>query len=122
MRIVCDLDGVICQLKQPGQSYADVSIKPGAVEWLTAARAQGHYIIIYSARHMRTCNGDISQVMARVGKVTLDWLAHHGVPYDEIHFGKPYADVYIDDLGYRFESWSHLSVPGLSTSPQEVLP
>lgn len=31
-----------------------------------------------------------------VAKVTFDQLDEFGIPYDEIHFGKPHADVYID--------------------------
>ena len=31
-----------------------------------------------------------------IAKVTFDQLDEFGIPYDEIHFGKPHADVYID--------------------------
>jgi capsule biosynthesis phosphatase len=114
MRICIDLDGVISQLKRPGETYADVAPMPGAVEKLRALRAAGHIIIICTARHMKTCNGNPGQVVARIGAITLDWLARHGVEYDEIHFGKPWADVYIDDNAMRFESWSTVSDDGTS--------
>jgi capsule biosynthesis phosphatase len=114
MRICIDLDGVICQLREPQQSYGEVAPIPGAVERLRALRAAGHYIIIHSARHMKTCNGNVGQVVARQGATTLEWLARHGVEYDEIHFGKPHADVYIDDNALRFESWAAISDDGSS--------
>jgi len=44
--------------------------------------------------------------------VTLHWLALHGVPFDDIHFGKPSADLYIDDKGIRFSS-SHMLISHL---------
>src|SRR5690606_31207523 len=97
MRICIDLDGVICQLREPGQTYADVAPVPGAIETIRALRAAGHVVIIHTARHMKTCDGDVGKVLARVGSITLDWLARHEVEYDEIYFGKPWADVYIDD-------------------------
>jgi hypothetical protein len=50
--------------------------------------------------------------MARVGKITLDWLSKYEVPYDEIIFGKPWADVYIDDNAMRFNSWDEISKDG----------
>ena len=114
MRICIDLDGVICRFKQGEETYADVAPVPGAVEKLRALRAAGHYIIIHSARHMKTCNGNVGQVIARQGATTLDWLARHGVEYDEIHFGKPHAEVYIDDNALRFESWDAIAGDGTS--------
>jgi capsule biosynthesis phosphatase len=112
MRICIDLDGVICRLREPGQEYADVEPVAGAVERLRELRTAGHYLIIYTARHMKTCHGNVGQVVARLGAVTLDWLAKHEVPFDEIHFGKPHADVYIDDNAVRFEDWQQIAGDG----------
>lgn len=109
MRIAVDLDGVIAQLKAPEQTYADVEPVAGAVERLRELRAAGHYIIINSARNMATCEANLGRVIKNVGKVTLDWLDRHEVQYDEIFFGKPNADVYIDDRAVRFVEWSQLS-------------
>src|SRR5438309_1622733 len=106
MRIVIDLDGTICELKQTDQTYADVRPLPGAIERLQSLHAEGHTIIIQTARHMASCAGDQGKVLKRVGKTTLDWLDRFEIPYDEIYFGKPNADVYIDDRAMRFSSWS----------------
>jgi len=109
MRIAIDLDGVLCPIKKPDQSYADLKPLPGAVEKLRELKAAGHYIIILTARHMRTCNSNIGLVTKRIGKLTLDWLDKHGFEYDEIFFGKPNAEVYIDDRAFRFTSWEETS-------------
>ena len=114
MRICIDLDGVICRLKNGQEGYADLLPVPGAVEKLRALRRAGHYLIILSARHMKTCDGNVGKVIARQGATTLEWLARHGVEYDEIHFGKPFADIYIDDNALRFESWENISDDGSS--------
>jgi capsule biosynthesis phosphatase len=123
MRICVDLDGVVCQLRRPGEQYADLLPVPGAVEKLRAFRAAGHYVILCTARHMKTCGGNIGQVVARQGAVTLNWLARHEIEYDEIHFGKPHADVYIDDNAVRFESWESIDGDGnaLPTSAEKRL-
>ena len=110
MIISVDLDGVICELKQADEFYTDVLPKTGAVKTLQDLKAAGHYIIIQTARHMHTCNGDVNKVVARIGKITLDWLHRYEIPYDEIHFGKPNADVYIDDRALKFKSWGELSL------------
>jgi len=114
MRICIDLDGVICKLREPDQKYADLEPVPGAVEKLRELRAAGHYLIIATARHMKTCDGNVGRVVAKLGGVTLDWLARHGIEYDEIHFGKPHAQVYIDDNAMRFESWDTVAGDGSS--------
>lgn len=111
-RICIDLDGVIAELKKAGQTYSDVAPLPGAVERLRSLKAAGHYLILLTARHMKTCGGNPGMVTARVGKITLDWLERHGVPYDEIHFSKPWAEVYIDDNGLRFEGWDKIAADG----------
>jgi capsule biosynthesis phosphatase len=113
MATICiDLDGVVANLKAPGQTYADVLPVDGAVARMRDLRANGHRIILYTARHMQTCQGNVGMVVARIGATTLEWLARHGVPYDEIHFGKPYADVYIDDNALRFQSWDSIAADG----------
>lgn len=102
MRICIDLDGVVCKLKHAGQTYADLDPVPGAVEHLRSLKAAGHYLILYTARHMKTCGANVGMVIARQGKITLDWLESRGIPYDEIHFGKPHADIYLDDNAMHF--------------------
>jgi len=109
MRIVIDLDGTICEIKKPGQSYADVLPLPGAVERLRELKSANHYIIISTARNMQTCESNLGKVMRNIGKITLDWLEQHGIEYDEIYFGKPNAEVYIDDRAFPFGSWDQVT-------------
>lgn len=112
MKISIDVDGTICELRQNGQSYADVAPLPGAVEKLKAFRRAGHYLILCTARHMSTCHGNVGMVVARQGKTLFEWLEKYEIPYDEIWFGKPHADVYIDDNAYRLTSWQQVSDDG----------
>ncbi|MDQ3278309.1 MAG: capsular biosynthesis protein [Bacteroidota bacterium] len=118
-RICVDLDGVICTLKKPGETYADVQPIEGVVEKLKALRQNGHYIIIQTARHMKTCNGNVGQVVNKIGAITLQWLSDHGIEYDEIYFGKPWAELYIDDNAHRFTSWNFIADDG-SNLPQST--
>ncbi len=108
MRIVIDLDGTICEIKKPSQSYEDVKPLPGAVEKIAHMRSQGHYVIIQTARNMVTCESNLGQVMKNVGLVTLEWLKKYAIEYDEIYFGKPYGHIYIDDLAVCFTEWDKI--------------
>jgi aminoglycoside phosphotransferase len=58
-----------------------------------------HTIIIYTARRMGTHKGNAAAATADIGLITFQTLEKFGIPYDEICFGKPVADCYIDDLG-----------------------
>ena len=74
MRIVFDLDGVICELKKPSESYSDVTPKKEIIQKMQDLKDQGHYLIIHTGRHMRTCKGDVTKVIEKVGKITENWL------------------------------------------------
>lgn len=125
MRLCIDIDGTLCELRQPHQSYADVKPLAGAVEKLASLRKAGHYIILATARHMKTCDANVGMVIARQGKVLLQWLEDHQIEYDEIWFGKPNADLYIDDRGYRFGgNWKDIEIDELAqlAQPDTVKP
>ena len=106
MRIVIDLDGTVCPIKKKEQQYEDLEPMEGAIQKINELRTAGHYIIIQTARNMATQDGNLGKVMRNIGKVTMDWLAKHKVPYDEIYFGKPNAHLYIDDRAFRFTTWA----------------
>jgi capsule biosynthesis phosphatase len=110
MRICIDVDGVICHLRKPEQHYSELEPIEGAVRSIQELKEEGHYIILHTARHMRTCNGDVGMVIAKQGKTLLDWLDRFQIPYDEIYFGKPIADVYIDDNALRFRNWRSMNI------------
>ena len=112
MKICIDVDGVLCELRKLEQTYADVAPLPGAIEKMTSLKQAGHYLILNTARHMVTCNSNVGLVVARQGKTLMDWLAKHNIPYDELWFGKPHADVYLDDNAHRFTSWKEISSDG----------
>lgn len=109
MRICIDLDGTICELRKNGETYADVKPKPGVREFLKKLHANGHVIIIHTARNMQTQGHNVGRVLKNIGKTTLDWLEENDIVYDEIFFGKPNADITIDDRCLRFEKWASIN-------------
>ena len=119
MRIVVDLDGTICPIKQSHQTYADLVPHPGAVERLKELRTNGHYIIIQTARNMATQQSNLGKVVQNIGKVTLDWLEKYDVEYDEIYFGKPNAQIYLDDRAFRFTGWDEITEDTLQELARE---
>lgn len=119
MRIVIDLDGTICPIKSSNETYSDLLPYPGAAERIRALRALGNYIIIHTARNMATCESNVGKVMRNIGKITLEWLDKYEIEYDEIYFGKPNADVYLDDRALRFTDWTLITEDLLKKEARE---
>ena len=122
MRIVLDLDGVICELKKPNETYLEVKPNEDVISKMKEWKKEGHYLIIHTGRHMRTCDGNVTEVIKKIGPVTTEWLKKWNVPFDEIHYGKPYGDVYIDDLGITFSSVKQLEKKMKEIKPIFVIP
>ena len=104
MRICFDLDDTLCY----GKPYETAKPLPGRAKLLSSLRQQGHSIIIYTARFMNTCSGNTGQVVKNIGKLTLEQLDEWGFEYDEIYFGKPNADIYVDDKAFHVAGINNL--------------
>jgi len=59
-------------------------------------------------RKMSSENGNIGRVNKSIGLLTFKQLDEWGFIYDEIYFGKPAADIYIDDKGFKFNNEEQL--------------
>jgi capsule biosynthesis phosphatase len=97
-RFCFDLDNTLVTAPRTQGDYSTVEPIQETINHLRGLKEMGHTIIIYTARRMRTHGGNVGGVIADVGRITMDTLERFGVPYDEIHFGKPYAHFYVDDL------------------------
>jgi capsule biosynthesis phosphatase len=121
MRICLDIDGTLCEVRGHGDDYAAVRPLPQAAERIRALRAAGHYVILATARHMQTCNSNVGMVVARQGQTLIAWLHRHGIEYDELWFGKPHADVYVDDKAFVFSgNWNEVTQDRLTRSCERV--
>jgi capsule biosynthesis phosphatase len=59
----------------------------------------GHTIKLFTARGMRTYNGNVEKIKEAHLDILTDWLQKNDVPYDELIFGKPWGPnvYYVDD-------------------------
>jgi capsule biosynthesis phosphatase len=97
-RICFDLDNTLVSYPIINNDYSTVKPIQKNINFLKYLKSFGNTIIIYTARRMKTHNGNIGKINADIGKITFETLDKFNIPYDEIYFGKPYADFYIDDL------------------------
>lgn len=97
-RFCFDLDNTLVTYPDIEGDYTSVRPIQKTINFLNFLQSQGHTIIIYTARRMKTHSGNVGRVQSDIAKITLDTLDNFGIKYDEIYFGKPYAHFYIDDL------------------------
>jgi len=110
--LVVDVDGTLCDVKAPEESYADQMPRVAMVEKLREYQARGYRILLYTARNMNTYKGNIGLINKHTAPVLLEWLAKWEVPYDEILFGKPWPRTkgfYIDDRAIRPDEFIRMS-------------
>ena len=98
-RFCFDLDNTLVSFPVIAGDYTSCLPLDENIKLVRYLKKFGHTIIIHTARRMRTHNGNVGRVIGDIGKITLDQLERFNIPYDEIYFGKPQADFYIDDLG-----------------------
>lgn len=102
--IVVDVDGTLTLDKREGESYAAVRVSAAMRERLVQLKSEGYWIILYTSRNMRTHQGNIGAIMKHTAPTLIDWLLKHEIPYDELHFGKPWCGnggLYVDDRAVR---------------------
>lgn len=88
LKICCDIDGVIAA-KTLSNDYAQAAPMEKNIQLLNALYQRGYHIVLFTARGYKT-GLDWEQV-------TREQMNRWGVCCHEILFGKPDADIYIDD-------------------------
>jgi capsule biosynthesis phosphatase len=98
---VFDLDNTLVTYPVIHGDYSTVKPIMKMINLVRKLKENGHYIIINTARRMKTHSGKVGAVIKDIGRVTLDTLDKFNIPYDELIFGKPLGDIYIDDRAYN---------------------
>ena len=93
MQLIIDIDGTICTEEK---TFSRSMAKPiiGAKNTLDKLKAEGHTLILYSARSWNEY------------EMTIKWLNDNKIPYDQVILGKPIGDYWIDDRAIKFTTWS----------------
>jgi capsule biosynthesis phosphatase len=115
--LVVDIDGTLCPTKQPLERYEDLEPYAEIVDMLRRYSGEGFHIILATSRSMRTYEGNMGLILANTAPVLLDWLRRHQVPYDELHFGKPWpgeVGFYVDDRAIRPSEFRNLTLAQIS--------
>jgi capsule biosynthesis phosphatase len=121
LRICFDLDNTLVTNPTVAGDYSTVKPIIKNIQLLNNLKNDGHEIIIYTARRMATHKGNIGKVIKDIASITINTLEKFYICYDELIFGKPIADIYIDDkaLNPYINNISHF---GLFYKNEEFIP
>lgn len=85
---VFDIDGVVAYLS-PDNNYSLAKPNFEIINKINELSDAGHYVILFTARGSKTGTDWRS--------ITENQMKEWGVKFNEIRFGKPFADYYVDD-------------------------
>jgi len=111
IRVCFDLDNTLVTYPVIPGDYSSVKPITNMINLAKQMHTEGHTIIIYTARRMLTHKNNIGSVIKDIGMQTFKTLEEFNIPYDELIFGKPIADIYIDDRSvnpYRIDTIKHM--------------
>lgn len=117
LRMCFDIDATLFYC--PKKDYSNPVPINRNILYLKVLKSLGHVIILHTARRMLTSGGCEGKAIKDIGMITLQTLEKYGIPYDEIYFGKPYADFYIDDKAVYSNSDLEKQVGIYTNSVQE---
>ncbi len=110
--IVVDLDGTLA-IRPEGGSYDDCAVNLEVADRMRYLHGTGVPIQIYTARNMRTFQGNIGRINAVTVPSVIAWLSRHNIPFDEVFVGKPWpgrSGIYVDDRAVRPNEFVRFSV------------
>lgn len=110
MRIVFDLDDTICRTQN--RDYANSTEISDVVFKMKQLRETlpGTEIIVHTSRGMASCNGDVEAAEKKNRPIIEKWLKDHGIEVDGIIFGKPLADIYVDDKAMTAQDFGNARI------------
>lgn len=121
LRICFDLDNTLVTYPVVPNDYSTVKPIVKNINLLRQFKEEGHEIIIYTARRMATHNNNVGKVIKDIALTTIQKLEELNIEYDELIFGKPLADIYIDDRAINAYSDS-ISFFGFFEKQNDFLP
>lgn len=92
---VFDIDDTICNNKN--RDYENAIPYKEVINKINYLYNNGAIIKLYTSRGMVSCNGDLKKIIAKNKDILEKWLKRNNVNYNELIFGKPLGDMYVDD-------------------------
>lgn len=102
---VFDIDDTICNNKN--RDYENAIPYTEIIDKINYLYDNGATIKLYTSRGMVSCNGDLEKIIAKNKTILEKWLEKNNVKYNELIFGKPLGDLYVDDKAMNVREFAN---------------
>lgn len=102
---VFDIDDTICNNKN--RDYENAIPYTEIINKINYLYDNGATIKLYTSRGMVSCNGDLEKIIAKNKTILEKWLEKNNVKYNELIFGKPLGDLYVDDKAMNVREFAN---------------
>jgi capsule biosynthesis phosphatase len=110
-RIIVDIDDTIT-VHNSSNDYSLKKPRVDVLKKLKEYKENGYEVILYSARNMKTFDGDIAKITKHTLPKLMEWLENNKIEFDGIIMGKPWCGdmgFYIDDKAIRPDEFVNMS-------------
>ncbi len=110
---IFDIDGTLCPIKKKEEAYEDLVPYKNVIDKIRFFKERGSKIILLTSRNMNSYHGNMGLINKNTAPILLAWLKKWNIPYDEIHYGKPWPGhkgFYVDDRTIRPDEFLQCSV------------
>ena len=105
--LIIDLDNTLTE-EDSEKDYSKKIVNKSIDISIKNAIALGYGAKVFSARNMRSLNGDLNKIESITRPIAEDWLKRNKINYDELILGKPwcgYDGWYLDDKNISIEEF-----------------
>ena len=105
--LIIDLDNTLTH-ENAENDYSQKIVNKSVAKSIKNAISLGYESKIFSARNMRSLNGDLNKIESITRPIAEAWLKENNIDYDELILGKPwcgYNGWYLDDKNISIEEF-----------------
>jgi capsule biosynthesis phosphatase len=122
-RYVMDLDGTLT-IDDKSFDYTKKPLNSVIAKGIKAAVKQGYAIDVFTARNMRSFNGDLEKINSITKPIADTWLKQHKIPHENLIMGKPWCGedgFYVDDKNLSLEEFIFRTIGPFAGSTVDVV-
>lgn len=107
---IVDVDGTICDgapLEDGTYDYKNAVPIKSVIQRINHLYEAGNTIVLFTARGMRSCGGDLEKIKKSVVPTLQTWLETYNVKHHRLEIGKPWGEnpIYIDNRSLSIKSF-----------------
>ena len=100
--IVIDVDDTVCFTEN--RDFDNSRPSPEVIKRINELHDEGWRIVFFTARGAKSCK-TLEEREKKYREITERWLIKNGVKFDDLLFGKPNADYYVDDKNISIDEF-----------------